>query len=64
MTTPQPLVSVTIASYNHERYVEETLRSVMAQSYPNLELILVDDGSPDRSGAICDGYAHVTLASE
>lgn len=49
MTTPQPLVSVTIASYNHERYVEETLRSVMAQSYPNLELILVDDGSLDAT---------------
>lgn len=45
----QPLVSVIIASYNHAHYIEQTIDSVMQQTYPNLELLVIDDGSKDNS---------------
>lgn len=45
----QPLVSVLIACYNHDRYIEECIESVQAQTYPNIELLVVDDGSRDKS---------------
>lgn len=51
------LISVIIPVYNVEQYVESCLNSVINQSYFNLEIILVDDGSTDRSGGICDQYA-------
>ena len=51
------LISVIIPVYNVEQYVERCLNSVINQSYPNLEIILVDDGSTDKSGEICDQYA-------
>ena len=41
------LISVTIAAYNHEKYVEECIRSIMAQTYQNIELLVIDDGSKD-----------------
>lgn len=44
-----PLVSVIIASYNHAPYVETSIRSVLEQRYPNVELIVIDDGSSDDS---------------
>jgi len=44
-----PLVSVVIPCYNHEPYVEEALRSVFSQSYPNIEVIVIDDGSSDQT---------------
>ena len=44
-----PLVSVLMPAYNHERYVEESVRSVWAQTYPNVELIVIDDGSRDAT---------------
>lgn len=50
------LISVIIPVYNVEQYVERCLNSVINQSYPNLEIILVDDGSTDKSGDICDRY--------
>ncbi|MFI3293000.1 MAG: glycosyltransferase [Rikenellaceae bacterium] len=51
------LISVIIPIYNVERYLEECVRSVVEQSYKGLEIILVDDGSSDSSGAICDRFA-------
>lgn len=41
------LISITIAAYNHERYIEECIRSIIAQSYQNIELLVIDDGSTD-----------------
>lgn len=49
-----PLVSVIIPIYNMEKYLQECVNSVVNQSYQNLEIILVDDGSNDNSGKICD----------
>lgn len=51
------LISVIVPVYNVEAYLEQCIRSVIAQTYINWELILVDDGSPDRSPEICDRYA-------
>ena len=53
----QALVSVIIPVYNCENYIEKCIESVLLQSYENFEMILIDDGSPDNSGAICDKYA-------
>lgn len=52
----EPLISVIIPIYNVEQYLEQCLDSVVNQTYRNLEIILVDDGSPDKCGAICDAY--------
>ena len=52
-----PLVSVLVPVYNIERYIGLCLESIIRQTYANLEIIVVDDGSTDRSGEICDLYA-------
>ena len=49
--------SILVPVYKVEKYIGECIESVLGQSYPNFELVLVDDGSPDRSGEICDEYA-------
>ncbi|MBE9201578.1 MULTISPECIES: glycosyltransferase family A protein [unclassified Nodularia (in: cyanobacteria)] len=51
-----PLVSVIIPCYNRERYLAEAIESVLEQTYPNIELIVIDDGSSDRSGEIAQSY--------
>ena len=55
----QPLISVIVPCYNVEEYLPKCVESVLNQTYRNLEILLVDDGSPDRCGEICDGYATV-----
>ena len=51
-----PLVTVIIPVYNVEEYLRQCLDSVLAQTYKNLEVILVDDGSTDSSIKICQEY--------
>lgn len=50
-------VSIIVAIYKSERFLDKLITSIIEQTYHNLEIILVDDGSPDNSGAICDKYA-------
>lgn len=50
------LISVVVPIYNVERYLLQSVDSILAQTYPHLEVILVDDGSSDRSCEICDKY--------
>lgn len=52
-----PKISVIVPVYKAEQYLPQCIESILSQSYGDLELILVDDGSPDNSGAICDQYA-------
>lgn len=53
----QDLISVIVPIYNVEKYLERCIQSIQNQTYTNLEIILVDDGSPDKCGEICDRYA-------
>lgn len=53
----QKLLSVIVAVYNVENYISECITSICNQTYSNMEIILVDDGSTDNSGIICDSFA-------
>ena len=57
--TPQPLISVIVPIYNVEKYLDNCVKSIVNQTYKNLEIILVDDGSPDSCPAICDNWAKI-----
>lgn len=52
-----PLISVVVPVYNVEQYLEQCVESIRNQTYINLEIILVDDGSPDKCPEICDQFA-------
>jgi alpha-1,3-rhamnosyltransferase len=58
MVEGKPLVTVIISCYNHALYVEEAIKSVLAQDYPRLELLVIDDGSSD------DSVAHIRPLAE
>ena len=51
------MLSIIVAVYNVEKYLSQCIESLCNQTYRDLEIILVDDGSTDRSGEICDKYA-------
>ncbi len=51
------LISIVVPVYNVEKYLPRCIESILRQTYTDFELILVDDGTPDRSGIICDRYA-------
>ena len=53
----QALISVIVPVYNVAPYLRQCVDSILSQSYTNLEVLLIDDGSTDESGAICDEYA-------
>ena len=52
-----PMISIIVPVYNVEQYLSQCIDSILSQSFSDFELILVDDGSPDSSGSICDMYA-------
>ena len=51
------LISIIVPVYNTEAYLQECIQSVLKQTYRHWELLLVDDGSTDKSGEICESYA-------
>ena len=52
-----PLLTVIVPVYRVEKYLDRCLESITGQTYKDLEILLVDDGSPDDSGKICDRWA-------
>lgn len=60
--TDQPLISVVIPAYNHEKFIGAAIDSVLQQTVSDLELIVIDDGSTDRTGEIVKGYSDSRLS--
>lgn len=57
----KPLISVIVPVYKVEQYLVKCVNSIIAQTYSNIEIILVDDGSPDKSGELCDSLAKLVF---
>lgn len=57
MDNRSPLISIIVPIYKVECFLSKCLDSILSQTYSNIEILLIDDGSPDRSGQICDEYA-------
>lgn len=55
----KPLVSIVVPIYNVEKYLDKCIKSILNQTYRDLEIILVDDGSTDKCNNICDNYAEI-----
>lgn len=53
----EPLISVIVPVYNVEDYLDQCMESIVGQTYPHLEILMVDDGSTDNSGTLCDQWA-------
>ncbi len=53
----EPIVSIIVPVYKVEKFLRKCLDSIIYQTYQNLDIVLVDDGSPDKCGIICDEYA-------
>ena len=51
----KPLISLILLCYNHEKFVAEAVASVLSQRYSPLEIVIIDDGSPDRTAEIIEG---------
>ena len=57
MSVERPLISIIVPIYNVEQYFDKCIQSIIGQTYKNIEIILLDDGSTDSSGMMCDEYA-------
>ena len=54
-----PQISVIVPVYNVEKYLTQCIESILSQTYQEFELLLIDDGSEDNSGSICDHYSNI-----
>lgn len=57
MSNNSPIISIIVPIYKAEAYLDRCINSILNQSFIDFELLLIDDGSPDKSGCICDAYA-------
>ncbi len=54
-----PKISVIVPVYNVEKYIHQCIDSILVQTFSDFELLLIDDGSTDKSGIICDDYGKI-----
>ena len=57
MLDEKDIISIIVPVYNVEKYLDKCIDSIINQTYKNIEIILIDDGSTDQSSAICDKYS-------